>query len=250
MRKFIRMHRIFLTFALLTLGIVCLEPCTAQQTPPATTKPAPELTTEKDKLSYAIGMKIGRGLKGDSVDVDQSILIQGLKDAMSGGNTRLTEEECKALLSDLSAELNAKKQAELHRIGEANKQAEQLFLVANKAREGIVTLPSGLQYKILDEGTGPKPTTTDTVICNYRGTLLDGTQFDSSQKRGQPSTVSVSQVIEGWKEALQLMPVGSKWRLFVPSELGYGDRSPVAGIGPNSMLIFELELLAIKGKNQ
>jgi len=134
-------------------------------------------------------------------------------------------------------------------LGGANKQAGEQFLAANKTKEGVVTLPSGLQYKILKEGTGPKPTAADTVVCNYRGTLLDGTEFDSSYKGGQPAAFGVTQVIKGWTEALLLMPAGSKWQVFVPAELAYGERSPGGAIGPNSTLIFEIDLLSIKDKN-
>ena len=131
---------------------------------------------------------------------------------------------------------------------EPNKKAGDAFLAANKTKEGVVTLPSGLQYKILKEGTGPKPTPADSVVCNYRGTLIDGKEFDSSYKRGQPATFPVGQVIKGWTEALQLMPVGSKWQLFVPADLAYGDRGAGPDIGPGSTLIFEVELISIKGK--
>ena len=135
---------------------------------------------------------------------------------------------------------------------EASKKVGEEFLAANKAKEGVVTLPSGLQYKILTEGTGPKPAATDTVSCNYRGTLLDGKEFDSSYKRGQPLSIQVKGVIKGWTEALQLMPVGSKWQLFIPSDLAYGDRGadPRSGIGPGATLIFEVELLSIQGKDK
>ena len=133
-------------------------------------------------------------------------------------------------------------------LGETNKKAGEDFLAANKTKDGIVTLPSGLQYKILTAGTGPKPTLTDSVVCNYKGTLLDGTEFDSSFKRGQPATFPVGQVIKGWTEALQLMPVGSKWQLFIPSDMAYGPRGSGPTIGPNSTLIFEVELISIKGK--
>jgi FKBP-type peptidyl-prolyl cis-trans isomerase FklB len=132
--------------------------------------------------------------------------------------------------------------------GESNKKEGDAFLAANKTKDGVVTLPSGLQYKILQEGTGPKPSASDTVVCNYRGTLLNGTEFDSSYKRGQPATFAVGQVIHGWTEALQLMPVGSKWQLFIPAELAYGARPAGPDIGPNSTLIFEVELLSIQEK--
>jgi FKBP-type peptidyl-prolyl cis-trans isomerase FklB len=138
----------------------------------------------------------------------------------------------------------------MQQAGEANKKDGEAFLAANKSKDGVVTLPSGLQYKILTQGTGPKPAASDSVVCNYRGTLLDGTEFDSSYKRGEPATFPVSGVIKGWTEALQLMPVGSKWQLFVPSDLAYGDRAPGPEIGPGSTLIFEVELLSIQDKSQ
>ena len=153
-------------------------------------------------------------------------------------------------MTELRTEVTQRKEAEAKRLAETNKQAGQQFLAANKTKEGVVTLPSGLQYKILKEGTGPKPTTADTVVCNYRGTLLDGTEFDSSYKRGEPATFGVGAVIKGWTEALQLMPVGSKWQLFIPSDLAYGERSPGGPIGPNSLLIFEIDLLSIQDKDK
>ena len=136
----------------------------------------------------------------------------------------------------------------MQQAAEVNKKEGDAFLAANKTKDGVVTLPSGLQYKILTQGTGPKPTPTDSVVCNYKGTLLNGTEFDSSYKRGQPATFPVGGVIKGWTEALQLMPVGSKWQLFVPSDLAYGQRGPGGGIGPNSTLVFEVELISIKSK--
>ena len=138
----------------------------------------------------------------------------------------------------------------MQQLGEANKKAGDTFLAANKTKTGVVALPSGLQYKVLQEGSGPKPAATDTVVCNYRGTLLDNTEFDSSYKRGQPATFPLNQVIRGWTEGLQLMPVGSKWQLFVPSELAYGARGAGGAIGPNATLIFEVELLSIQGKSK
>ncbi len=162
---------------------------------------------------------------------------------------RLTEDQARAALMEVQNEMRKKQQAEMQAAGEANKKEGDAFLAANKAKEGVVTLPSGLQYKILTQGTGPKPTATDSVVCNYRGTLINGTEFDSSYKRGEPATFPVSGVIKGWTEALQLMPVGSKWQLFVPSDLAYGERSPGPEIAPDSTLIFEVELLSIQNKS-
>jgi FKBP-type peptidyl-prolyl cis-trans isomerase len=206
------------------------------------------LKTPKDKASYAIGMNIGKGLHKDSVDVDPAILLRGLKDGMAGGKTLLTDDEAKSAMVAIQADLRKKQEAKMAIAGDANKKEGDEFLAQNKTKEGVVTLPSGLQYKILKEGTGPKPSASDSVVCNYKGTLIDNTEFDSSYKRGQPATFPVGQVIKGWTEVLQLMPVGSKWQVFVPSDLAYGPRAPGGTIGPNATLIFEIELLSIQGK--
>lgn len=254
----------------LTVGILLLGNTLAQQTPASTPKPATaaktrsttkphtattpkttqelKLATQKDKVSYAIGMNIGMSMKKDSLDVDPNVLAQGLKDALSGAKALMTDAEANSVMSNLRTQMMKKKEAEALQASETNKQAGQQFLATNKSKEGIVTLPSGLQYKILKAGTGPKPTATDTVVCNYRGTLVDGTEFDSSYKGGEPATFPVNQVIKGWTEALQLMPVGSKWQLFIPPDLAYGERSPGGAIGPNSTLIFEIDLLSVQEK--
>jgi len=220
----------------------------AVKAPAAKSPDAMELKTEKDKLSYAIGVNVGRSLQKDAVDVEANIVTQGLKDALAGGKTLITEDEAKALITALQTDLHKKQDQAMQAAGEANKKQGEAFLAANKAKDGVVTLPSGLQYKVLTEGKGPKPTPSDTVVCNYKGTLIDGTEFDSSYKRGQPATFPVGQVIKGWTEALQLMPVGSKWELFIPSEMAYGPRGPTPAIGANSTLIFEVELLSIQAK--
>lgn len=216
-------------------------------------KPGPVplvLKTPKDKASYAIGLNVGKSLRKDSVDVDPAILLRGLKDALAGGKTLLTDDEAKAAMTAIQTELRKRAEAKMAIVGEANKKEGDAFLAENKTKEGVVTLPSGLQYKILKEGTGPKPAAADSVACNYKGTLLDNTEFDSSYKRGQPATFPVGQVIKGWTEVLQLMPVGSKWQVFIPSDLAYGARGsgPGGPIGPNATLIFEIELLSIQGK--
>jgi len=235
------------------------KPATAQsstapktgQTPvakrPAATPAAP-LTTAKQKASYAIGMNIGKGLKKDEVDVDGASLARGIRDAIAGNKPLLTDEESKTALMALATEVRAKQQAKLDQIAAVNKKEGDAFLAANKAKDGVTVLPSGLQYKIEKEGNGPKPTATDSVTCNYRGTLIDGKEFDSSYKRGQPLTIPVSGVIKGWTEAMQLMPVGSKWQLFIPSDLGYGNQAMGQDIQPGSTLIFEVELLSIAPK--
>jgi len=216
--------------------------------PAAKSQSPTTLSTPKDKLSYAIGLNIGRSLQKDDIAIDPEIVAQGFKDALAGGKTLLTDDEAKAAIVALQADLRKKQEETMKAAGEANKKQGDAFLAANKAKEGVVTLPSGLQYKIVTPGTGPKPAATDTVVCNYRGTLIDGTEFDSSYKRGQPATFPVGQVIPGWTEALQLMPVGSKWQLFIPPDLAYGERSPSPVIGVNSTLIFDIELLSIQGK--
>ncbi len=210
------------------------------------------LTTRKDKFSYALGMNYGAGLsanlKKQSVEFDPALAAQGFKDGLSGGQTRLTEAEAQAVLKEVGEEVRKSMQEKQAKAAENNKSEGEAFLASNKTKEGVVTLPSGLQYKILKEGAGPKPTTNDTVVCNYNGTLINGTEFDSSYKRGQPATFPVSGVIKGWTEALQLMPVGSKWQLFIPSSLAYGERGAGADIGPDAALIFEVELLSIQAK--
>jgi FKBP-type peptidyl-prolyl cis-trans isomerase FklB len=259
----------------LTAGMMLLGHALAQQTPASTTSPAPAakttptpakktvtkpgaaktatplaLKTQKDKASYAIGLNIGRSLHKDSVEIDPAIFARGLKDGVAGGKALLTDDEIKATMTALQADVNKRQGERMQQQGEANKKAGEAFLAANKTKEGVVTLPSGLQYKILKAGNGPKPTASDSVVCNYKGTLLDNTEFDSSYKRGQPATFPVGGVIKGWTEALQLMPVGSKWQLFVPADLAYGQRGPSAAIGPNATLIFEVELLSIEAKDK
>jgi FKBP-type peptidyl-prolyl cis-trans isomerase len=219
---------------------------------PATATVATPLTTRKQKFSYALGMNIGSGLganlKKQSVDVDPNLVSQGLKDSMAGAKTRLTQEEMQAVLTEVQNEVRKQQQEKAQEASAKNKTEGAAFLAANKSKEGVVTLPSGLQYKILTAGTGPKPTASDSVKCNYKGTLINGTEFDSSYKSGKPVTFPVSGVIKGWTEALQLMPVGSKWQLFIPSSLAYGERGAGAEIGPDSTLIFEVELISIEEK--
>ena len=221
---------------------------TAGKAPAAKSQTAMTLDTPRAKASYAVGLNIGKSLRRDSVDIDPIIFQQGLKDGLEGGKALLTDDEMKTTMTAVQADLRKRQEAEMAQAGEVNKKEGDVFLAANKTKEGVVTLPSGLQYKILKEGTGAKPTASDTVVCNYKGTLIDGKEFDSSYKRGQPATFPVGQVIKGWTEALQIMPVGSKWQLFIPSELAYGPRGPSPDIGPNATLIFEVELLSIQGK--
>jgi len=198
-----------------------------------------------------IAQGLGNNLKKQSVEVDWNLVSQGMKDAAAGSKTRLTEDEAKAVLTEVQTGIQKQAQEKLKESAAKNKTEGDAFLAANKSKEGVVTLPSGLQYKILTPGTGPKPALTDSVVCNYRGTLVNGTEFDSSYKRGQPATFGVGQVIKGWTEALQLMPVGSKWQLVIPSDLAYGDHGePRGGIEPNETLIFEVELMSIVDKTK
>jgi len=212
----------------------------------ASAQDAPALKTEKERLSYAMGMDLGKQLRSRSVDIDPAVFAKALEDALSGGKTLLTDAEAKAALAAFQKAIMAKQAAEAKVAGEKNKAGGEAFLAANKGMEGVVTLPSGVQYKILTAGTGKTPTLADTVVCQYRGTLIDGKEFDSSYKRGQPATFQVNKVIKGWTEVLQLMPVGSKWQVVVPPDLAYGVRGAGADIGPNATLIFEIELVAIK----
>jgi len=197
-----------------------------------------------------IGSGLGANLKKQSVEVDWNLVAEGMKDGAAGSKTRLTEDEAKAVLTEVQNEVRKQQQEKAQQVAAANMTEGEAFLAANKGKEGVITLPSGLQYKILTAGTGPKPTASDSVVCNYRGTLINGTEFDSSYKRGEPATFGVGQVIKGWTEALQLMPVGSKWQLFIPSSLAYGERGAGAEIGPNATLIFEVELLSIQDKTK
>jgi FKBP-type peptidyl-prolyl cis-trans isomerase FklB len=216
---------------------------------PVTTKSATTYTlkTQKEKASYALGMKIGGDLRrqGVNVAVDPAVVGRGLRDALGGSKTLLTEDEERAALTQLQTQVRGQQEAKAHEAGGTARKEGDAFLAVNKGKEGVTALPDGLQYKVLTPGSGPKPTANDTVTVNYRGTLLNGKEFDSSYKRGQPATFPVGGVIKGWTEALQLMPVGSKWQLFIPADLAYGDRGAGGDIGPGETLIFEVELLSI-----
>jgi len=202
------------------------------------------LKNQKERVSYIIGMDIGSNLKKQSIDVDPNILAKGMKDALYGEKPLLTEQEIQETMLAFQKEIMAK-QAE---IGKKNKAEGEAFLSENKQKEGVKTLPSGLQYKVIKAGTGKVPKLTDTVTAHYRGTLINGMEFDSSYKRGQPANFKVSGVIRGWTEALQLMQEGSKWQLFIPSNLAYGEQGAGRDIGPNATLIFEVELISIQEK--
>jgi FKBP-type peptidyl-prolyl cis-trans isomerase FklB len=205
--------------------------------------------TDKDKQSYAVGINVGKSLRRDQLDVEPKFVYQGIQDALADGKLQLTDDQIRTIMTNLQTQMRQKMEEKRLAETEGNKKEGAAFLAANATKPGVVTLPSGLQYKILTPGSGPKPTASDSVVCNYRGSLLDHTEFDSSYKRGQPATFPVGGVIKGWTEALQLMPVGSKWQLFIPADLAYGDRGQ-GPIGPNSTLVFEVELVSIKDKDK
>jgi FKBP-type peptidyl-prolyl cis-trans isomerase FklB len=198
----------------------------------------PELPDNQAKASYGIGANLGKGLRRDSVPINVDLVVQGFKDAYAGQDLPMTEEEIRGVLQAYWKETREK-------LGASNLAAGKAFLEANKDKPGVVTLPSGLQYKVLEEGQGNSPAATDLATVHYRGTLIDGTEFDSSYGRGTPAEFRVNQVIAGWSEALQLMKPGSKWQLFIPSDLAYGVNGQ-RNIGPNSTLLFDVELISFK----
>ncbi|MBL7916438.1 MAG: FKBP-type peptidyl-prolyl cis-trans isomerase [Bacteroidia bacterium] len=201
-----------------------------------------KIATVVDSVSYGIGNTIGRNLQKDGLDsIDVDLLARGIREVFEGKPAAMTPEAAQAVIQGYVAGIQQKKQA-------ANIEKGQKFLADNSKKAGVVTLPSGLQYTVIKEGTGPKPTAEDKVTTHYHGTLVDGKVFDSSVDRGQPVTFAVNGVIPGWTEALQLMPVGSKWKLFIPSNLAYGERGAGGDIGPNETLIFDVELISIEGK--
>lgn len=215
---------------------------------------APKLESTKDKISYAIGMNIGRNLKNQGVEVNDSAFAAGARDAFAGKTSPLSEEETQQLLTTYQQELRGKQEKlraeQMEKAREAaakNRETGAAFLAENAKKPGVKTTPSGLQYKIITEGKGEVPKENHQVSVNYRGTLIDGTEFDSSYKRGEPATFGVTGVIKGWTEALLMMPVGSKWQLYVPADLAYGDRPMGSTITPGSTLVFEIELLSTKG---
>ena len=203
------------------------------------------LKTPKEKLSYIIGAQIGNDLKSQSIDVDPVLVNRGLQDSILGKSLLIGDQEAKDIIAAYQKERAAKMAEERKKLGEKNKQEGAAFLAENKKKEGIKTLPSGLQYKVIKEGTGKTPKATDTVVTQYKGSLINGTEFDSSYKRGEPATFPVNGVIRGWTEALQLMKEGSKWQIVVPPELAYGEQG-AGPIGPNATLIFEVELVSVK----
>lgn len=203
---------------------------------------ADELETDAQKLSYILGYQFGQNMQQQGIELDKQAFILAFDDALQQTPSRLSPEQMKAAMSTIQQQEQQKRTES----GKKNKATGKDFLKTNKEKEGVVELPNGLQYRILEQGEGKKPAADDTVVVNYRGTLVDGTVFDSSYERGEPVTFKVNGVIKGWQQALQLMPVGSKWKVFIPSELAYGKRGAGRLIGPNEILIFDIELLEIK----
>jgi FKBP-type peptidyl-prolyl cis-trans isomerase FklB len=206
-----------------------------------------DLKTQKDSVSYAIGIDVGKSLKKSEIEVEPTVLLQGIKDAIEKDSLYLlTDAEMHKTMMDLQSAMMQKKREQMKVEGDKNKKEGEEFLEKNKQEKGVITLPDGLQYKVLNSGNGQKPKETDKVKCNYKGTLIDGTEFDNSYKRGQPATFAVNGVIKGWTEALQLMHVGDKWQLFIPYDLAYGEQGRPPRIPPAATLIFEIELLGIE----
>lgn len=239
-----KIRYILFTVGLITTPLIttfAAEEIVAQpQEQPAT------LSSQKDKLSYSFGQNIGNSLKQQKIELNLDLLMKGVQDAIADKKSLLTPEEMANVLKDFQKERFAKLAEERKALAETNLKEGEAFLTANKAKEGVITLPSGLQYKVITQGTGKTPKATDQVTTHYRGTLIDGTEFDSSYKRGKPASFAVNQVIPGWTEALQLMKEGDKWQLFVPAKLGYGERGVPGGkIGPSATLIFDIELISV-----
>jgi len=205
-----------------------------------------ELKDQKDKESYSLGYQFGQNLKTQGVDINLDVYTSGIKDALGGKESQMSQDEIRTAILELQKRITAERQKELKEKAAKNLEESKKFLAENPKKEGVKTLPSGLQYKVLAEGTGKTPKATDNVTVHYKGTLIDGTEFDSSYKRGQPATFQVNGVIKGWTEALQLMKEGSKWQLFIPPELAYGERGAGSTIPPNSTLIFEVELISVQ----
>lgn len=213
----------------------------------AGTTTAPMLKNDKDKLSYSMGFMTGQTFKAHHVDIDPRFFALGFDDAIQDNKSLLTQKEMQTMIQNFQKQSQAEAAEKIKKMAEDNLTAGKKFLAANKKASGVVTLPSGLQYKILKVGTGPKPKSTDTVEVNYEGKLLNGKIFDSSYERGQPAIFAVNQVIKGWQDALVMMPVGSEWQLFIPADQAYGDAN-IPNIGPNQVLMFKVTLLGIKNQ--
>ena len=217
---------------------------------PASGEEKQVLKDQKEKISYIIGMDIGKNFKRQAIDIDPDIMAKGIKAGLSGAKPLLAEDDMRQSLASFEKEMKAKQEVLRKALGEKNRKEGETFLAENKKKEGTQNRPSGLQYKVVKPGTGKKPQLADTVTAHYRGTLIDGTEFDSSYRRGKPASFPVGGVIPGWTEALQNMEVGAKWILFIPPNLAYGDRGAGQQIGPNATLIFEVELISIEEKQE
>ncbi len=204
------------------------------------------LKTDKQKFSYSVGFQLGQNLSRQKLDIDSKIAAQGMQNALTGTTPKLSPEEMRASIQVYQK----KEQEKMETQGKKNLEAGQTFLEANKKKEGVVTLPSGLQYKVLTEGKGKQPKSSDSVIAHYRGTLINGTEFDSSYKRNEPATFPVQGVVKGWQEALPLMKEGAKWQIYIPADLAYGPRGAGQAIGPNETLIFDIELISVKDSTE
>ena len=231
--------RLFATMSLLAVVLGCA----AEET-----KVVPEmkLDTPKNRISYTIGVNIGQDFKSQKLDIDAEALMEGIKDSMAGKELRMTEEEMTSEIQTFQQELQAKMMAEMEAVAAKNKADGEAYLADNAKKEGVIVTDSGLQYKVLEAGEGDAPAPSDIVTVHYRGTLVDGTQFDSSYDRGQPATFPVGGVITGWTEALQLMKPGAKYQLAIPSGLAYGERGAGQVIGPNAVLLFDIELISVE----
>ena len=205
----------------------------------------PEVKGENDRISYSVGYQVGADFKRQGVDLNPDLLVKGVQDALSGAKPLMSQQEMNKTLVDLKRKVVSAQREEQKKAAEKNLADGKKFIEENGKKEGVATLPSGLQYKVIEKGSGASPKKTDTVTVNYKGTLIDGSEFDSSYKRGKPATFRVDGVIAGWTEALQLMKPGAKWKLFIPSNLAYGERGAGAKIPPNATLIFEVELLSV-----
>ena len=205
----------------------------------------PEVKGENDRISYSVGYQVGGDFKRQGVDLNPDLLVKGVQDALSGAKPLMSQQEMNKTLVDLKRKVVSAQREEQKKAAEKNLADGKIFIEENGKKEGVATLPSGLQYKVIEKGSGASPKKTDTVTVNYKGTLIDGSEFDSSYKRGKPATFRVDGVIAGWTEALQLMKPGAKWKLFIPSNLAYGERGAGAKIPPNATLIFEVELLSV-----